>query len=1815
MATPHKILSEQKLRLNEVFQLCDTRVHFVTDEVVSFQTGNIVVFLNTNTKRSSFLSFPRGVYVDSIAVGAIPSYQNATISSVAQVVCATHGSESKLEVFEYPSKQLLQSIPVPNLMSLSLLSLSRDGRYLAGVARLGASRLLLFDLVLGRLLCETTVPEETSFVSINPFNPSQLAVGHSKQVSVWTAFPLSTVTYRHPTLTSVEVSIDNSSFSEHLVCAHAWVGDGHLVLSTRKGELLEAYTSAAPRAEGANASAAVAQPPAEETTADPLDESPSTGSSKVLCTPVLARVPLSRELLHDAEEEEQDDEDEHKRDRPRLGRRRETATAKVAEFGVAMSLAVANKYIVMGTEDGSMMWYSLESREVVVCESIDSCGVCGLTMGPSFTSLSALTTRGNLRLVRLIGEPSRIENGLQDQTIFQIVAVSQLPLGVGVRSHLPIKCGVVVLPPAGSAENQMTASRMATFGANGLLHLWSFSSRAIMSSYAFKSPITAAAASHDGNLLVLGLGNGVVSVLDVSDSFAPRTVWSHRLHAGPVLSIDFNHDGTLFASVCAQMLCFIRCAELQVVLISTYPSTITDEDTPPVGSEQPEQVTHMQFVSLPRPGSATNPRTTMDKVALATSKARLVILDAPEPEAELPDLLAPDESMMAKPLQLSSSITALRRVPGAKGTVLVADQEKTLRVMEVAHGAANTTNFLEHHDHGKHVTLLSISDDGRFMASGGADGMLIIRALGSFAKMGSAAAHSHTSGGVRAAVFNSDCSTLLSAGFDGAVFTWALTDVLEAKSFQQERSAVIRSATLQKLPTVPDASGDSATFLELYEKKRTSDHKDHAQKRAGEDLEDKLTRFKMRFKGVLARNEQVQELERLDLKEFVIDKEMMDQLTEEGHKQVAKLRSELIEASRGKELVAARIKLQCWDSMVEKGGCLRAFKANTELHNFPLRAHTPEETQQHQQILFLRKMQVLESQWIKSTRRGDDEHPEREFHPSKLTEGATYIVNIKDTHSEPFLEDKSSVAPNSAQQANRKIGGKEKQEDATQSAPRFFLLSPFACITSARKRMQASLLAAKIDHLKREFNKELAAMMQSKTRDIDVIQDKYKRVREIQAELGTDTLLAAIALHPEEVPNNFLLVDDAEIKAAKVLSPEEHTQRERQEEEARRKREQQDDGPDRGLQVMMNGTLEVKRDLSALEKELVREPWMDELKPEEMTEEQQLIMAQYEKKLKMIQVEQDNRRKLLQTELSKLLNDVNDICRTFDGKLRNLANKRVTVQREVYLHELMIVKLMNDLHSMEDHETREKAVNKRMHELSTLRSHSSQLLFDFKKELEACGRKLEVSQMEEKAMERSFKKDFQDAGEHLDLLVRLFRSRKRSMSIMGTTRAPNMTRRVSGAKEMKKPANPPNNAAPPAPPAETKNGDKPSKPRRVSGALQRQPTEELRRMDSEAPDRELSHDSLSPYGMEISKKDSEQRLTDLRASDRPDDLHPDIWTRFLQRRKQQHEKELEVRRGQQQLADMTRQLAILQSQDDRYQAEFKRLSALQTQLGSRRLPLLLDTECMVRIKQGQVEVEEAPVVTDLKDCVMIERGIVESINSEIANRGHEKVDILRDITRQRTHINMRKWQQSKLDLEHEEAIDLTTTLQLLRVTKNLQSLIKMGGHDQQKAAELKRLDRKIEFTNQSMEEVAKRKAEKLVKVQSAIQSQMKENERLMDTVKELENAVKERSNIAAIKKGEEHDDARIRDDRMKTLVTRRKLVDLAKLQSEEIQFLREQVNSLRRSTYAAFALPPVQPNPDERRAPSHTSVMSTMSRFNQTQKRPDPSDPSRSLTR
>lgn len=122
----------------------------------------------------------------------------------------------------------------------------------------------------------------------------------------------------------------------------------------------------------------------------------------------------------------------------------------------------------------------------------------------------------------------------------------------------------------------------------------------------------------------------------------------------------------------------------------------------------------------------------------------------------------------------------------------------------------------------------------------------------------------------------------------------------------------------------------------------------------------------------------------------------------------------------------------------------------------------------------------------------------------------------------------------------------------------------------------------------------------------------------------------------------------------------------------------------------------------------------------------------------------------------------------------------------------------------------------------------------------------------------------------------------------------------------------------------------------------------------------------------------------------------------------------------------------------------------------------------LKLKQGQIEVEQAAVVTDFASALFVHRSAVQALNAEIKTLGGEKIEILRELRDFRKGIAEVLWDNERLAMEADDLVERTREFQLLRVTKDLQKLMKGGGEDRH-SAEVVQLERKLEAVGSSHE--------------------------------------------------------------------------------------------------------------------------------------------------
>jgi hypothetical protein len=670
-----------------------------------------------------------------------------------------------------------------------------------------------------------------------------------------------------------------------------------------------------------------------------------------------------------------------------------------------------------------------------------------------------------------------------------------------------------------------------------------------------------------------------------------------------------------------------------------------------------------------------------------------------------------------------------------------------------------------------------------------------------------------------------------------------------------------------------------------------------------------------------------------------------------------------------------------------------------------------------------------------------------------------------------------------------------------------------------------------------------------------------------------------------EQPEKVLTVNDSEVKAAKLLSAAERAEAERKakEAEARAAAAAGDNMAERALLDMMNGTLESKRDDEEVMQDLVRPEWMVVTPVDQMTEAEHALVKEFDAKVKKLEAEREKRTKALQTELAKVRLDMADACRFFNERLTELADTKVQYDQAVFETELVTVKLAQARLRVEEHDARVAALSDELKTLGKQKEASSGRLATFRREVEAVRETHEGLASENRSLEKAFKQDFVDAPEHLEVLQKLYRRRKTRVIAKGRV-SDNASHRGSDTGGR---------------PSDENRGSRPGLGGRKAskmgaaaflGAAQQRGSdrsqESYGRRSSSKPAHLLAQGIPTPAAEPDATADAPARptrdpFTDLDAPatevviepldaavDMPEGLSFDMWDRLVEARNAKITAETDLKACGATLAEMN---ALLQEMADTDDALKKRMAGAAAELAAirdREARERWNLELPYKLKQGQLEVEEAAVVTDYSEALFVHKGVIAELNAQIRALGGEKVGVLEEIKEFRKEIALLQWENERADREAEDLVELTRELQLLRVTKDLQERINGGGEDNQQA-EAVRLERKLEQIKINHEEKVDEYKRQVGKIHKLVHDKDTEMGSLKAQIEQLEASVLEREAIHSIQTAT-NDDSADATQRFADVHMKRKLQTLVGMQTQEIELLRDELDRLRRRTFPTF---------------------------------------------
>jgi WD40 repeat protein len=1639
-----------------------------------------------------------------------------------QIAIAPRAIDPVVLVYTYPGKRLERTFPSGTKLCYNDIAFSRNGKYLAAIGDSPDYTIIVWDVFTGSIVVSSKLPQACNFVSFNPLDETKIVAGGEKGLFMYTlstnvdGVSMSYIEVTPPVEEddmdepyseddddegidsppgspkgsngggrAVENAEDIHGPRKDFTC-HCWGKDNTVYASARCGTV-----SMFSHSSGEAVKVAAAVYLDNDTGVD--DAAVKVGADVLV---------LIRDNLIAGYADSQ------------IRYLHPTTLEVERELGVG-----SYNLVYTGRNDGAAE------------QNVHSLQPLSSALTPKFSTLVLGTAGGHLISLSL-GVEEEDEDGMgEEETVTQLH---------GEMHAEPVYASsVVVGAPVPILLNGSV---------DGSLRVWNSSRRTLIETKTFPSSIFLCAGNSPNRpLAAFGTMDGILRVFYVSgtaEKVDVKTIYRCKLAATAVSSICFHPSKPLLAVVVIRdrrifFLDYRADEKIRIIGVSELDEGIAPNTIAWRGTEGME-------------------------LLVGTHSGDLLEIVAPAPAIKgdltyLANANVPKRDLAALGIQ-PISILATGEVDGSQQNLFVASADTKNWCQYTLKSATRKLQMqpstkLSCHERGILCTAVhNVDPETQLVVTGGQDGAICIWTLKTSGNTTSASlmsTNSYHGVPIVSVVFNEDGTRIFSGSADGTFFAWkverkrrsasmtVISDGYAAMEGIVEPSEAERRVELTYMGRLKKIADD-----------RAAEEHERAKKKRLADLGD----IREELQTLLLQNERVPDLEKMDRDEFVIDLQWKESMLEEGKKRAQELRQKLEKENLKMDLIADRLKAEVWDSMEEKTKALYAFVGDDCIYNIGIPAVTVEERTLLEKLVHLRRCE------LRSIRAANGNKTSREWEDlSKLLpktgEQMDWLVNegvmapsaeVKERKSE---EEKAAEA----KEAEEKVEGEEEEEeeqdeiaeendagdddlrDATEPFTDL-IYPPLALRTPAQKRMQIVFLKELIRLMKKSFDSKFEEMYAMKQECFEKITTRNNRIKEILSELKITSEFFKPTWHDEEFPEKFATVTDEEMPIERYVTEAER-ERIAEEEEAKRLRglaNDTDNAPQRALNDMMNGTIEVAAELNALEIELVREEWMDELLYEEMSDEQRKLVEDFEAKQKALTEEKEKYRKGLELELKKIKGEVSEICASHDDKLKAFRQVKTRYQEAILTQELYCLRLSLLLLEKEDDASQMKILRAELVRFGEDFKVAESKRSSFQIIVEKSKNELEVLRNKDRQMEKDFKRAVQEKAPNgmldhdtLNVLGQLYKSRP-----------------VVADGDLSK---------------------DPSLTMASSAMMSNDPfAEDLAIQIATLPEKQI-----------VAAREAAMQPLDLE-NEMPEGFEVDV--AVLSGVQKQRMKKIEVECDIREKLDEVKKLQVRESEltfaANSLSQKVAETEASIAELEERIAFNAINHEVLISIKQGFVEVPQEAVVTDYTDACLINRNIVSERNERIRELGGGKIAVLESIKDFNKKINLMKWETNYLKMMESNMEEKYMDLHMLRVTKDLQSFLKGGANVDRHKVDYEKAEKKMVYIQKNHTlNLAKIMKAKALKEKEVAQKEA-ENKRLAAHVAELEKNVAVRASIhrARASGGDGVADPNAAGHaRMKAIVTRRKLLDLARAQTDEIEFLRQELDRLRQKTFPSFA--------------------------------------------
>lgn len=902
--------------------------------------------------------------------------------------------------------------------------------------------------------------------------------------------------------------------------------------------------------------------------------------------------------------------------------------------------------------------------------------------------------------------------------------------------------------------------QIITAGADGTLRTWTCSPYLAQTQKLMftNESFTSLASSRGGSLVAVGSQSGVLRIINSTDPDDPVLLFRERLHAGPITSIVITDSYIASGSTTGS-----------VVILRTDPNTCF----PLIGLLQLR--TSVVSLSAPPPLKPASGGTAPEQLLIATGHREIIRIDVPnEPPDNYKLQIETLNRALLKVSNKVSTITAEPTLREEQQYFFCGCDDKSVKYycMPVTTGELDLVGIDDVEcsspddtftGHAKTVTAISLSPDQQFVASGCAGATLIVREIDYATAqlkrvMMTVTHHSPTTGAISGICFSPDGKKLFTVGYDGCINTYSIRvdpSPIPRDGFQVPREGAFKSSIsrqflidhqISSLTEMwmgreyastedsgfhnDDGNGSEELPLAAQIKAEKEKQQSAAAQEYQKEITDQINAIKDEFMHLVEQNEKAPELEKLTKTDFTLDIASAERL-----QQLAQYRKGLILYRRTiknqiRELNAEQITQRAFRPYEPKLTTIYSFKTPIHFDNFPLPIMTAKEQRRLKVVTLLRRTEIAALRY-------------------KPAVGSSLVVSqMRDSALDGsrylFSRSNSLVTLTQSEQSDNELIVKEDER---------LLYDPFQLMTGNRKVTQLTIVQHLIHEAMQRFNTIFEDMMGRKANAVQSLQERNKRIRQLIRLLRLnpdDYQLFDPPNYPNEDPESFIKVRDEEVIVKKLQGQE-------VKENVKSDELEKDSFAQRALREMMGGNISVgNMEEAPQDDEPIAPEWMTTKKKEDMTEEEQYQVQEFEKKKKLFIEEREKRKKTLSAELVKLYKGTASTIEEFDHQMCAAYIQRIDTEEKVYYHELEIMHLLSTINSERELNAKLNAISDEIEDKKELIRQRTQTWKEISQEAVTAAKAAATADENLKSVQDQVDKDFK-ARDNQPQLIRWYK--------------------------------------------------------------------------------------------------------------------------------------------------------------------------------------------------------------------------------------------------------------------------------------------------------------------------------------------------------------------------------------------------------------------------------------------------------------------------